>query len=51
MAGVELSAVEAAADLIKTVGFPIVVAGWLLWRTDKRLDRIIDILGEKRGRP
>ena len=33
-------------DVIRQVGFPAAVALWLLWRTDKRLDRLAEILGQ-----
>jgi hypothetical protein len=32
--------------VIQQVGFPIVVAGWLLWRTDKRLETLSTVLTE-----
>lgn len=48
MAGTELSLVEAAGDLVKTVGVPTAVTFWLLFRTDKRLDMIIALLGGRK---
>lgn len=46
----ELSIMEACVDIIKTVGFPIFVSCWLLLRTDKRLDKIIELMsGKGRG--
>lgn len=46
--GVDLSLVEAGAELLKSVGFPIFVACWLLFRTDKRLDKIVELITEKK---
>ncbi len=34
------------ADLTQQVGFPIAVAIWLLWRTDKKLQKMTDVLNE-----
>ena len=34
------------SDFIQQVGFPIAVALWLLMRTDKRLDKIADLIGQ-----
>lgn len=31
-------------DIIQQVGFPAAVALWLLWRTDKRLEHMAEIL-------
>ena len=31
-------------QVVQQVGFPIAVAVWLLWRTDKRLDKMAEIL-------
>lgn len=36
-------ATEAIISLIQTVGFPVVVAGFLLWRYDKKLAELIAI--------
>jgi len=32
-------------DFISQVGFPIAVAMWLLFRTDKRIEKMTEILG------
>ena len=34
------------SNFIQQVGFPIAVALWLLWRTDKRLDKIAELIGQ-----
>lgn len=33
------------ASLIQQVGFPIVIAVWFMWRLEKRMDRLIELLG------
>jgi hypothetical protein len=33
------------ASLIQQVGFPIVIAVWFMWRLEKRMDRIIELIG------
>lgn len=38
--------VEVARDLINSVGFPIVVAGYLLWSRDKILKELRDAVQE-----
>lgn len=35
---------ESLIEILKQVGFPVFVACWFMFRTDKRLDRIIDLL-------
>jgi hypothetical protein len=39
-----MSAMDKVAELVKTLGFPIVIACWLLYRTDKRLEKAADLL-------
>lgn len=34
------------SELVQQVGFPIAVAFWLLWRTDRRLTKMTEILNE-----
>lgn len=34
------------ATLIRELGFPIAVAAWFMFRTDKRLDKILTLLRE-----
>ena len=36
--GIEVSTAETVIELVKQVGFPIVVAGWVMFRTDKRME-------------
>lgn len=31
-------------DVIQKLGFPIVVAVWFMFRTDKRLDKVLSIM-------
>lgn len=33
-------------QFIQQIGFPITVAVWLLWRTDKRLEKMTDVLND-----
>jgi hypothetical protein len=33
------------ASLVQQVGFPIVIAVWFMWRLEKRMDRLIELLG------
>jgi hypothetical protein len=33
------------ASLVQQVGFPIVIAVWFMWRLEKRMDRLIQLLG------
>ena len=47
-AGMELNAVEVVNEIIKQDGFPIVVALWFMFRTDKRLDKIALLLEGKK---
>ena len=48
MAAAELTAADSAIALIQQVGFPIVVAGWFMFRAEKKLDRIAEILGDRK---
>jgi hypothetical protein len=38
--------VDAVTKVINTVGFPIVVAVWFMWRSDKRQDKLIGLVQE-----
>ena len=42
MEGIEIT--KMAAQLTQQVGFPIAVCLWLLWRTDRRLEKIAEVL-------
>lgn len=35
---------NAIVDVIQKVGFPIVVAVWFMFRTDKRLEKVISLM-------
>lgn len=36
----EITAMQAFIEVVKQVGFPVVVACWFMFRTDKRLDAL-----------
>ncbi|GAB1376781.1 hypothetical protein MASR1M48_16330 [Lactococcus petauri] len=38
--------VDSIVKIINAVGFPIVVAIWFMWRSDKRQDKIIELVQE-----
>lgn len=40
----EQGMVDAAVKLLQTVGFPILVCGWFMFRMEKRLDQMIELL-------
>ena len=42
----EKEAASLMAQLIQQVGFPIAVAFWLLWRTDRRMEKMTAALEE-----
>lgn len=42
MEGMEIT--KLVAQLTQQVGFPIAVAFWLLWRTDKKLVKMTEVL-------
>ena len=42
----ELSGFQAAVEIVKQVGFPVVVACWFMFRTDKRLEALTDAIGK-----
>lgn len=44
-APVEVSMLDAIVQLIQTVGFPIFVAGWFMFRMEKKLDENREALG------
>jgi hypothetical protein len=39
---VDLSWLEAFEDFIKSVGIPATALFWVLWRTDRRIDRLTE---------
>lgn len=42
----EQTAVDAVIKLLQTVGFPVLVCGWFMFRMEKRLDQMIGLLEE-----
>lgn len=42
----EALSVDAIVKIINAVGFPIVVAVWFMWRSDKRQDKLIELVQE-----
>ncbi len=44
MAAPELSIFEASIQFIQTVGFPIFVAGWFMFRMEKKFDALTDVV-------
>lgn len=36
---------EAAVSILREFGFPVFVATWFMWRLERRLDRIFDLMG------
>jgi hypothetical protein len=43
---VDLGWLEALEDFVKSVGIPATALFWVLWRTDKRLDRLTERVDE-----
>jgi hypothetical protein len=43
---VEKGLLDAAIGLIQTVGFPIVVCGWFMFRMEKRIDAQTEVLNQ-----
>ena len=41
----EQGLIDAGTRLLQTVGFPILVAGWFMFRMEKRLDAMNESLG------
>lgn len=39
---------KAAVEIIKTVGFPAAVAFWFMWRTDRQMSRMWEMLRDLR---
>ena len=46
----EKSLIDAVAQLIRDLGFPIVVACWFMFRTDKRIEKMAKTLNEISGK-
>lgn len=42
----EQGLLEGLINIINTVGFPIFVAIWFMYRSDKRQDKLIDLVQE-----
>lgn len=42
MSNPEISQIDAVMDMVKTLGVPTVALFWLLWRTDRRIDRLTE---------
>ena len=42
----ELSGFQAAVEIVKQVGFPVVVACWFMFRTDKRLETLTEAVNK-----
>lgn len=45
----ELSALDKLLEVVKQVGFPIVVACWFMFRTDKKLEALTATINKLRG--
>lgn len=45
--GIQMSTADAAIEIIKQVGFPVVVACWFMFRTDKRLDALTEAINRR----
>lgn len=45
----EQEVIDGLLKVLQIVGFPAFFACWLLYRTDKRLDKIIELLIELKG--
>ena len=44
--GAQFSAFEAFVEIVKQVGFPVVVACWFMFRTDKRLESLTEAVNK-----
>ena len=43
----ELTTAQAAIEIVKQVGFPVVVACWFMFRTDRRLEALTSAINKR----